>query len=86
MGVAVQSVMPGTLRNSQGDGTLDRGFEPGMFSDWDCSRHFSELISGAERMELMIRRRTIASGESSTALMGGALVSNEQEMDKTLHR
>jgi hypothetical protein len=59
IGVAVQSGIPGTLRNSQGEVTVDDGVEPSIA---DSTGH-----CGISRKELEICRRARACGESSAA-------------------
>ena len=54
IGVALQSGMPGTFNNSQGDGAVDRGDEH-RASDGACSRHLSKLLCGVESIALRIR-------------------------------
>jgi hypothetical protein len=86
IGVAVQSGIPGTLRNSQGDVKIGRGVCP-LISHGVSLRHLSELVSGVERMVLRrVCARLGGPGELSDTEFEGAVVSNEQVMDKTSQR
>jgi hypothetical protein len=75
IGVAVQSGIPGIFKNSQGD--VNDRLEPDM-----SDRDLSVRLCGVKRV-LRSRRRSKVCGVSSACGIGGALVSNEQEMDKT---